>query len=83
MIRFSAAITKMNTVNPILNGLDECKNDIEYEVVILKTNEIKYNIMILAVKLVTILLNVGVGLRTLIEYKTYIETKIASVPNIA
>ena len=83
MIRFSAATTNMNTVKPIPNGLDECNSGIWYEVARLITNEIMYNSMMLAVKLDTILLNVGVGLRTLIEYKIYIETKIANVPIIA
>jgi len=83
MIRFSAATTNMNTVKPIPNGLDECNSGIWYEVARLITNEIKYNIIILAVKLDTTLLNVGVALRTLIAYRIYIETKIANVPRIA
>jgi len=83
MIRFRAAITNMNTVNPIPIGLEECNNGISYGVARLITNEITYNSMILAVKLVTILLNVGVGLRIRIAYRRYIETKIANVPIIA
>ena len=83
MIRFSAATTNMNTVNPMPIRLDECNSGISYGVARLITNDITYNSMILAVKLDTTLLNVGVALRTLIAYKKYIETKIANVPIIA
>jgi len=66
MIRFSAATINMNTVNPIPIGLEECNNGIWYGVARLMTIEITYSSMILIVRLITILLKVGVGLKTLL-----------------